>query len=102
MTAENPYDLAAFNDEQRAERDQQLRNASHLAGLSDAEVIAWQPGPTDDRHLMEMMRRLKDEIAAFRTSSDRLGTRAVWLTGVLVVATLALVAFAIITAVNGG
>ena len=101
MTAENPYDLAALNDEQRAEKDQQLQKASHLAGLSDAEVIAWQPGPSDDRHLMEMIRRLKDEIAAFRRSSDRLSTQVVWLTGVLVLATLSLVALAIITAVKG-
>jgi hypothetical protein len=54
-------------------------------------VIAWQAGPTDDRHLMEMIRRqnvatreLTTELIAFRTSSDKAAGKLTCLTWVLV------------------
>ena len=109
---DNPYDPSRLNDEQLAERERSIERARHLAALSDTEVIAFQPGPSDDRHLMEMSRRLKDatgnltrELVSFRESSDRLTGRVVWLTRVLVVLTVALVIIGgvqIYQAVNSG
>jgi hypothetical protein len=73
----NPYDPGGLNEEQLAERQRSLERARHLAALSDTEVIAFQPGPSDDRHLMEMSRRLKEatnhlavELVTFRASTE--------------------------------
>src|SRR5215471_10345422 len=94
----NPYDPSGLNNEQLAERERSLERARHLAALSDAEVIAFQPGPYDDRHLMEMSRRLMEatkevtrELVTFRKSSDTLARRVVFLNRLLVVLTVALV-----------
>jgi hypothetical protein len=112
----NPYDPSGLNTEQLAERQRSLERARHLAALSDTEVIAFQPGPSDDRHLMEMSRRLTEatkeltrelvtfrelsdtlarnmtsELITFRESSDTLARRVVFLNRLLVALTVALV-----------
>jgi hypothetical protein len=79
----NPYDPGGLNEEQLTERQRSLERARHLAALSDTEVIAFQPGPSDDRHLMEMSRRLKDatnrlaaELVTFRESAESAASRS--------------------------
>ena len=52
----NPYDPAVLMTSILVERERSLERARHLAALSDTAVIAFQPGPSDDRHLMEMSR----------------------------------------------
>jgi hypothetical protein len=78
----NPYSIDGLNAEQLADREQALDRAGHLQNLTDDEVIAFQPGPSDDRHLMEMIRRLNvsitsltGEIVTSRESSGRLGSQ---------------------------
>jgi hypothetical protein len=89
-------------------RAQHLDSVNRLAGLSDAELIASTPAIPSQDHQMEMNRRLKVAIAeltaetvAARRSSERAGTRLVWLTAVVVLLTAALVALTIVLAVKG-
>ena len=109
----NPYDSGDLNEEQLAERQRSLERARHLAALSDTEVIAFQPGPSDDRHLMEMSRRLRDainhlaaELVTFRESaesaarnSEASANRLEQLTRWLIAFTLALVVLTVAVAV---
>lgn len=104
---DNPYSPDGLNAEQLAERRRAIERAGHLGDLPDQEVIAFQPGPSDDRHLMEMIRRLKvavenltGEVIASRQSADRLAGRVVWLTAIAVVLTAALVALTVVLAVR--
>jgi hypothetical protein len=78
--------------------EEQIERALALQKLTDHELIATAPGPKDDRYPMEMTRRLKDaigelttELKAFRSSSDKLARRVVYLTAVLVIFTAAIV-----------
>ena len=82
------------SDEQRRWREEQIERALALQKLTDYELIGTAPGPKDDRYPMEMTRRLKgaigeltDELKAFRSSSDRLARRVVYLTAVMVIFT---------------
>lgn len=95
---ENPYSADRFNAEQQAEHARQVEHARYLGELTDQEVIAWQPGPYDDRHLMEMNRRLKsatetltDELRGFRSSSDAAADKLAVLTKVIIGLTVVLV-----------
>jgi hypothetical protein len=109
---EDPNSADRFNPEQLAERRQAVERARYLQDLPDEEVIAHQPGPSDDRHLMEMIRRLKDvdadlkdEIVTFRTSSDTAARKLAVLTYVIIVLTVALVFLTtalVILTVRGG
>src|ERR1035438_10251854 len=78
----NPYGTDSLNAEQLAQRQEQIDRTRYLQALPDIEVIALQPGPSDHRHINEMIRRLNvsitgltSEIVTSRESSERLGSQ---------------------------
>jgi len=86
---------------------QHLEIVRQRENVSDEELIAREPAIPGAGHQMEMNRRLKaaiadltGEVTTSRRSPDRLATRIVWLTFILVVLTVALVALTVILAIR--
>jgi hypothetical protein len=88
-------------------RAQNVDNVNRLAGLSDAELIATNPGRANPTHEMELTRRLREAISDLtaetieaRRSADRQSGRLVGVTVAIAVMTGVLLALTVVLAVR--
>jgi hypothetical protein len=107
MTDDPERAVLGMSTEQRRWRAERVRQ--DLEGKSDLELIGEVAGqfaphvinPMElNRRLRESIKDLAAEVKAARASSDKLGSRLIWLTRLLVILTLVLVCLTVVLAIR--